>query len=143
MLSKADHDRIHDAIAQAEQATAGEIFCVVAAESGGYREVPYAWAAGAALVAPALALLWGLRPGLLTPALLMVMQNGWVAAHTGALNTEVFAALIGYATLQALLFVAVLGWGVAGLPGMCVTMLGILLPSTPAAPLPAPQTFCS
>jgi chromate transporter len=29
-----------------------------------------------------------------------------------------------------LLFVAVLGWGVAGFAGMCVTMLGIMLPST-------------
>jgi len=32
-----------------------------------------------------------------------------------------------------LLFVAVLGWVVAGLPGLCVTMLGILLPSTTLA----------
>lgn len=32
-----------------------------------------------------------------------------------------------------LLFVAVLGWGVAGLLGMGVTMLGILLPSTTLA----------
>jgi chromate transporter len=32
-----------------------------------------------------------------------------------------------------LLFVAVLGWGVAGLAGMGVTMLGIMLPSTTLA----------
>jgi chromate transporter len=32
-----------------------------------------------------------------------------------------------------LLFVAVLGWGVAGPLGMCTTMLGILLPSTTLA----------
>jgi chromate transporter len=32
-----------------------------------------------------------------------------------------------------LLFVAVLGWGVAGLAGLCVTMLGIMLPSTTLA----------
>ena len=34
MYSKADHDRIHDAIVAAEQRTSGEIFCVVAEESG-------------------------------------------------------------------------------------------------------------
>ena len=41
MYSKADHDRIHDAIADAETRTSGEIFCVVAKESGSYREVPW------------------------------------------------------------------------------------------------------
>jgi len=33
MYSKADHDRIHDAIAEAETRTSGEIFWVVAKAS--------------------------------------------------------------------------------------------------------------
>jgi len=43
MYGKADHDRVHDAIDAAEKRTSGEIFCVVARESGNYREIPLAW----------------------------------------------------------------------------------------------------
>jgi chromate transporter len=56
----------------------------------------------------------------------LVDQHHW-------LTNEQFSASVAIAQAAPgpnLLFVAVLGWGVAGFAGMCVTMLGILLPST-------------
>jgi putative membrane protein len=108
MLSKADHDRVHAAIAEAEQRTSGEIFCVVAHEAGHYREVAFAWAAAAALLAPPLSLVLGLKPGFFVAAVLTLLDNGWVASHIGGLNAAVAAALVGYAAVQAVLFLVVL-----------------------------------
>src|SRR5262249_9371555 len=45
--------RVADAIRQAETRTSGEIFCVIARQSGEYRLVPLAWAAAVALLVPA------------------------------------------------------------------------------------------
>ena len=103
MLSKADHQRVHDAILAAEQATSGEIFCVVAHESSPYRETPFAWAAAVALIAPPLVLSFtgaGLLERLLGGA-----EQGWSTASAGgAINlTQV---LLSYAVVQAGLFVA-------------------------------------
>lgn len=106
MLSPADHDRLHAALAQAEAATSGEIFCVIAAESAAYREVPVAWAALAALLGPLLALALGLRPSML---LSPFQGGGWTVAHAGALEAATLSAVIGYAVFQVILFVAVLG----------------------------------
>lgn len=56
----------------------------------------------------------------------LVEQHHWM-------TNEQFSASIAIAQAAPgpnILFVAVLGWGVAGFLGMCVTMLGILLPST-------------
>ena len=108
MYSKADHDRIHDAIEAAEARTSGEIFCVVAKESGAYREVPLAWAAIVALLAPPLALIVGFRPDAVVRAVSGLTQGGWVAGHAGALNSAVMAALIGYALVQLVLFILTL-----------------------------------
>lgn len=105
MLSGADHERLHAAIAAAEAKTSGELFCVVARESGSYREVPLAWAAGVALVAPPLALALGVRPY----AVIALLQNGWVAAQGGASHGLVMTSLILYAAAQALLFAIVGG----------------------------------
>src|SRR5215207_3007022 len=52
MISEADRTRIIDAIRQAESATSGEIFCVIARHSSEYRLVPLAWAALLALAVP-------------------------------------------------------------------------------------------
>lgn len=52
MISLSDKVRISGAIRQAEQHTAGEIFCVVAAHSSDHRLIPVAWAATVALFAP-------------------------------------------------------------------------------------------
>ncbi len=105
MLSKADHQRIHDAIEAVEAKTSGEIFCVVAKESATYREVPFAWAAAIALVGPPLALVFGLRP---TVPLLLALQNGWSVAHANALGDDLTTALITYAVVQVLVFVVAL-----------------------------------
>jgi putative membrane protein len=108
MLSNADHDRIHAAIAAAEERTSGEIFCVVAQEAGHYREVAFAWAAAVALLAPPLSMILGLRPSFYMAAVITLLNNGWVASHVGGLNAAVATALVGYAAVQAGLFVLVL-----------------------------------
>jgi chromate transporter len=59
----------------------------------------------------------------------LVEQHHW-------LTNDQFSASIAIAQAAPgpnLLFVAVLGWNIAGAAGMCVTMLGILLPSTTLA----------
>jgi len=104
MYSKADHDRIHDAIAAAELKTSGEVFCIVAEESGRYAEVPYAWAAAVSLLAPPLALIAGVRPTGLADLVERLQNNGWQIGHAGAVNTALLAALIGYAIVQLILF---------------------------------------
>jgi putative membrane protein len=52
LISEDDKKRISATIAAAETRTAGEIFCVIARQSGDYRLVPVAWAAFAALLLP-------------------------------------------------------------------------------------------
>ncbi len=52
MISAHDKIRIEAAIAAAEAATSGEIFCVIAHECGDYRLFALVWAAGAALLVP-------------------------------------------------------------------------------------------
>jgi putative membrane protein len=52
MIADSDKQRIVTAIRQAESKTAGEIYCVIADQSGDYRLVPVAWAALSALLLP-------------------------------------------------------------------------------------------
>jgi putative membrane protein len=104
MLNPSDHERVHAAIAAAEAKTAGEIFCVVAAESASYREVPLAWAAGIALLGPPIALVFGVHPG----TMLAALEGGWVAGHAHALEAAMTRAVTGYAVVQAALFAVVL-----------------------------------
>ncbi|MGD9925281.1 MAG: TPM domain-containing protein [Pseudorhodoplanes sp.] len=52
LISDDDKKRISATIAAAERTTAGEIFCVIARQSGDYRLVPIVWAAFAALLLP-------------------------------------------------------------------------------------------
>jgi putative membrane protein len=52
LVSDADRKRISAAIRAAEKATSGEIFCVIARQSGDYRLVPLIWASAAALALP-------------------------------------------------------------------------------------------
>jgi putative membrane protein len=52
LISENDKKRITATIAAAELKTAGEIFCVIARQSGDYRLVPIVWAAFAALLLP-------------------------------------------------------------------------------------------
>lgn len=52
MISDADKARVSAAIREAESHTAGEIFCVIARQSGEYRLMPLVWATLAALLVP-------------------------------------------------------------------------------------------
>jgi len=101
-ITAQDHERIAEAIARAEMTTAGEIYCIVADEVSDYRETPIAWAAGAALVLPALALLLGFRPQALTQ-----LFGGWTVGHAAASDATVLSALTTYILLQAVVFVGV------------------------------------
>jgi putative membrane protein len=96
-----DRARIAQAIATAEQTTAGEISVVVAPEVSDYRETPLAWAAGAALAAPAIALFLGFRPQSLTS-----LVGGWTVGHAAAVGSTVFWALSAYVVVQAIVFIA-------------------------------------
>lgn len=107
MLNPADHARVQAAIAEAEEHTSGEIFCVVAGESAKYRETPLAAAAAAAMLGPPAALLLGVRPAAFVEAMLLVVQNGWAVGQAGAVDAMITSALVGYAALQAAVFAAV------------------------------------
>jgi len=96
MMTPDQRQAVEAAVKDAESRTSGEIYCVVAAASSDYREVVLAWAAGVALLAPALLLLGGLR--ISAPDVLV----GWSAAQ--AAERAVRAALVGAILLQGVLF---------------------------------------
>ncbi|MBC6981089.1 TPM domain-containing protein [Caulobacter sp. 17J80-11] len=102
-ISNADHARVDAAIAEAEANTSGEIICVIAREVSDYREVPLAWAAVAALLAPLALVPFGFDLGWLRG-----LDGGWTAAHLSATDAAVGAALTAYALVQAAVFVLVL-----------------------------------
>ena len=101
-LSQADQDRIAQAVAQAEKTTAGEIYCVLAPEIGDDRAVPLIWATGAALLLPAMALLAGFRPEMLSR-----LFGGWTIGHAAAQDVAILSALLTYVGLQAAIFAVV------------------------------------
>lgn len=105
MLTASDLATIESAVRQAETRTSGEIFCVVAEDSSDYHGTPIAWAAGLALLAPALLLLAGVQ--VTAPEILF--DGGWTAAQVEDVGEATArAALIGTLVLQAVLFVATL-----------------------------------
>ncbi len=105
LLTPSDLDAIETAVREAESRTSGEIYCVVAAESSDYHGTPIAWAAGVALLAPALLLLSGVR--VTAPDLLI--YGGWTASQVESVGeATAHAALIGTLVLQAALFAATL-----------------------------------
>ena len=97
-----DHARVGAAIARAEAATSGEIFCVFARQVSAYRDVSLGWAAAAALLAPLL-----LIPLNFDPAWLPGLADSWEAAHLAARPLTIARALSAYAVLQAFIFVLV------------------------------------
>jgi putative membrane protein len=102
-LKPADLATIESAVAEAEARTTGEIYVVVSEESGDYGETPLAWAAGVALLGPAILLLAGVQ--VRAPDLF----GGWTAAQVGEAATHAAReALLGAVLLQAVLFVVVL-----------------------------------
>jgi putative membrane protein len=102
MLNKADQDRIAAAITQAESKTSGEVFCVLARDVSGYREVPLAWATIAALLAPPLLVLSGLERLALAD-----IFTSWTDESLRAVEGLILRALTTYSLLQAGIFVSV------------------------------------
>jgi putative membrane protein len=102
MLSRADHEKIAAAITEAESKTSGEIFCVLAREVSRYREVPLAWAAIAALVAPPVLVLSGLH------RLAMAgIFSSWTDDSVRGVESLILRTLSTYTLLQAGIFVCV------------------------------------
>lgn len=102
-LNADDLQRIEAAVRAAEIRTTGEIYCVVAEESSDYHATPLAWAAGVALLAPAILLLLGVH----VTAPDLSRFGGWTADQVeGVGEATARAALIGTLLLQGLLFVA-------------------------------------
>lgn len=101
-LSAGDLATIEAAVREAEARTTGEIYCVVAEQSGHYGETPVAWAAAVALLAPAILLLGGVH--------VTVPDFGadWTAVQVGqAAELAARNALLGAIVLQAILFAVV------------------------------------
>jgi putative membrane protein len=103
VLSPADLAAIEAAVRQAEARTTGEIYCVAAEESSEYGETPLAWAAGVALLGPALLLAMGVH--IEAPPILVDWTAAQVADAAGEAARRV---LIGAILLQAALFLATL-----------------------------------
>jgi putative membrane protein len=101
-VTQADQDRIAKAVADAEKTTGGEIYCVLAPEVGDDRSVPLIWATAAALLLPALALLAGFRPEMLSR-----LFGGWSIGHAAAQDVAILSALLTYIGLQAAIFAVV------------------------------------
>lgn len=101
LLKSTDHDRIARAVVAAEATTRGEIVCVVTDQAAPYAEVPLAWAAMGALVLPLLVL------ALASAAQGLELAIGPVSAAYEILRAPVLATPVGYALLQAGLFLGV------------------------------------
>ena len=102
MLNKADQNRIEAAVTAAETRTNGEIFCVLARDVSRYREVPLAWATGAALLLPPLAVLLGLHRLALAD-----IFSSWTDETVHAVEGLILRALSTYSLLQAGIFICV------------------------------------
>lgn len=102
MLTADHHRRIAEAVAAAEARTSGEIACILTQEVSAYPETTLAWAAGTALVVPALALWLGLNP-----ATLGLLNGGWTVAHAGGMGAAISAGVLGYVLVQAAIFAGV------------------------------------
>ena len=111
LMKPSDHEKVRAAVETAEQRTSGEIVCVLARRSSDYWEVPLSFAAGVAVLAPAILVLSGFR---LPQG--MDLLSGWTIAHVSAVDIAVSHALRTYVLAQAALFVAVVA--IAWLPGV-------------------------
>ncbi len=100
-LSPSDLMAIEAAVRAAEARTTGEIYCIVTEESSHYGETAIAWAAGVALLGPAVLLLAGVHVTI--PDLFATWSASDVSA---AIETAVRRALIGAIVTQAVLFIA-------------------------------------
>jgi putative membrane protein len=102
MLTTADKERISAAIAAVETKSSGEVFCVLARQVSRYREVPLAWAAVAALIAPPLLVLAGLHRLALSD-----IFTSWTDDSVRAVENLILRALSTYSLVQAGIFLIV------------------------------------
>jgi putative membrane protein len=102
-IAPEDHKRIAQAVAAAERGTSGEIRCVLATQSADYRRNALTWAAGAALLLPATALLLGFRPEALSR-----LFGAWTVGHLAARDAHIMAELTTYIGLQTAVFILAL-----------------------------------
>ena len=102
MLTQADHQRIAQAITDAEGKTSGEVFCVLAHEVSRYREVPLLWATLAAFVLPPLAVFAGLHRLVLDSSI-----SSWTDQSLHPLGSLIVSVLFTYTLAQAVLFCVV------------------------------------
>ncbi|HEX7885283.1 MAG TPA: TPM domain-containing protein [Phenylobacterium sp.] len=104
-LTLDDLAAIESAVRAAEARTTGEIHCVLAQESSDYHATPLAWAAGVALLAPAILLLLGVQ----VSAPDVRVFGGWTADQVEDVGEATArAALIGTLLLQGVLFLSAL-----------------------------------
>lgn len=101
LMNPKDHERVRAAVAAAEAKTSGEICCVLARECSDYWEIPLAWAAAAALIAPGVAVALGVRPDTV-----QALLGDWSVAHAVG-PAAISSALSLYVMAQAALFLAV------------------------------------
>jgi putative membrane protein len=100
-LSPSDLTAIETAVRTAEARTTGEIYCVVTEESSHYGETALAWAAGVALLGPAVLLAAGVQ------VTIPDLFSTWSASDVSqAIESAVRSALIGAIIVQGILFVA-------------------------------------
>lgn len=101
-LGPAELSAIEAAVREAEARTTGEIYCVVTEESSHYGETALAWAAGVALLGPALLLVAGVH------VTIPDLFSTWSASDvSSAIETAVRHALIGAIVTQGVLFAVV------------------------------------
>src|SRR3954464_2822609 len=103
-ISQEDHARIAAAVAKAEALTSGEIRCVLAGETVNAPVIALIAGASAALVAPPIALVMGLKPEMVTG-----LFQGWSAAHPSVAGADSYATLTVYILLQAVVFALMAG----------------------------------
>lgn len=103
LLAAVDHERIQQAVQQAERRTRGEIVCVISEEASDYAEVPLVWAAALAVAAPLLPLTFF--------AIVMIVHDrfqGWMTSPAVGPHSPIID-IAYFANIQALFFLLIAG----------------------------------
>lgn len=101
-ISEQDRARIAAAVSAAERGTSGEIQCVLADEARDRRPFALSLAAAAALIGPAVAVMFGFRPQVFAEA-----TGHWSVGHLAAADEQALAAVGFYIALQTIIFILV------------------------------------
>lgn len=103
MMSEADHQRVSEAVRNAEGATAGEIVTIIAETSDRYLDVALWWSIGFAILA--LAVLAGFPQ--FSAGLIAKFSGGWIVEWTLA---EAFELALAVAVLKFVAMRLILSW---------------------------------